>query len=41
LSGSVSITRGGERKGRAMTSGPLVNGNSQTATPFQLLVIVL
>jgi hypothetical protein len=40
-SGSVSITRGGERKGGAMTSGPLVNDNSQTATPFRLPVIVL
>jgi hypothetical protein len=31
----------GRRRGGAMMSGPLVNGNSQTAAPFQFPFIVL
>jgi hypothetical protein len=35
------FTYAGRRRGGAMMSGPLVNGSSQTTTPFQFPFIVL
>jgi hypothetical protein len=35
------FTYTGRRRGKAMMSGPLVNGSSQTAAPFQFSFIVL
>jgi hypothetical protein len=40
-SGSVSIMWGGERRGGAMMSGPLVNDSSQTVAPFQFPFTIL
>jgi hypothetical protein len=38
---SSPFTYTGKRRGGAMMSGPLVNGSSQTATPFQFPFIIL